>query len=240
MFELDVAIKLWRADLLTREAIRPGDLDELESHLRESTASLWEHGLSEEESFLLALRRLGHPTALEAEFAKSNGPSIWARRFLWMLSGYLVVVLLVGLAHLAAGLAVAGGIAVGAGGRSLVYLGGVTAVVCLVGWAILAAAVARGACERLRHRLDDVVAWLGARGPLLTGAILVAVGAVNGLARMLYPATIQQLRPSELHAFGMTNALYARPSVWLVSGLVLAWSVLTLRGHRDSRAEMAE
>ncbi len=69
-FDLNDAIHRWKATLGSAPSLRPEDLAELESHLRESTC-LWEaRGLNEEEAFLIAVRRLGNERELAREFAK--------------------------------------------------------------------------------------------------------------------------------------------------------------------------
>src|SRR6185369_11294317 len=45
------------------------------------------HGLSTEEAFLIATRRIGQGAALESEFGKINGRTIWIDRILWLLLG---------------------------------------------------------------------------------------------------------------------------------------------------------
>jgi hypothetical protein len=87
-FDLNRAIRDWRQNLEPSPALRGQDLDELESHLRDSTATLQATGLSAEESFLVAVRRIGQPTVLETEFGKINAPHVWLDRVLWMLIGF--------------------------------------------------------------------------------------------------------------------------------------------------------
>lgn len=72
-FDLNVALRLWREQLSQSPQFRAENLDELESHLRDSMASLQTKGLSAEESFLIGARRVGSAAALEREFAGENG-----------------------------------------------------------------------------------------------------------------------------------------------------------------------
>jgi hypothetical protein len=72
-FDLNMALRLWREQLSQSPQFRPENLDELESHLRDSMASLQTKGLSAEESFLIGARRVGSAAALEREFAGENG-----------------------------------------------------------------------------------------------------------------------------------------------------------------------
>jgi hypothetical protein len=76
-FDLIAAIHDWRLNLSQSPQFRPENLNELESHLRDSVASLQSKGLSAEESFLIGARRVGSASALEREFAAENGGRGW-------------------------------------------------------------------------------------------------------------------------------------------------------------------
>jgi hypothetical protein len=89
MFELEQAIADWRDALIDGGTINSDEKQELESHLRESTVTLSEKGLSDQEAFWIAANRLGHPTKLQNEFVKNNSAGRWRYRFFWMLAGYL-------------------------------------------------------------------------------------------------------------------------------------------------------
>lgn len=89
-FDLNGAIRQWRENLSQSPAFRGENLDELESHLRDSVAMFETRGLSAEEAFLVAARRMGACSALEAEFGKVNRSAIWLDRILWMLIGLQV------------------------------------------------------------------------------------------------------------------------------------------------------
>jgi hypothetical protein len=86
-FDLNLAVQRWREDLENSPALRCENVNELESHLRDSAASLQTGGLSAEEAFLIATRRIGKSQQLESEFGKLNRNSIWLGRILWMLIG---------------------------------------------------------------------------------------------------------------------------------------------------------
>lgn len=89
-FDLNAAIQLWRENLAQSPAFRIENLNELESHLRDSIAILQAKGLSAEEAFWVASRRAGNEKQLEAEFGKVNGRSVWLDRVFWMLIGWLI------------------------------------------------------------------------------------------------------------------------------------------------------
>jgi hypothetical protein len=86
-FDLNAAIRQWRDSLGRSPQFRAENLDELEAHLRDSVSTLQGGGLSDEEAFLVATRRLGSAAALAPEFSKVNAREIWLNRLLWMLLG---------------------------------------------------------------------------------------------------------------------------------------------------------
>jgi hypothetical protein len=84
-FDLNLAIQHWRENLAQSPAFRSENLNELESHLRDSIAALQAKGLSAEEAFIIATRRIGPRKALESEFGKVNGTLLWLERGLLIL-----------------------------------------------------------------------------------------------------------------------------------------------------------
>jgi hypothetical protein len=89
-FDLNHAIKRWRETLAQSPAFRSENLDELETHLRDSVVDLQSRGLSPGEAFVIATKRVGNNEALEREFGRVNGKSVWLDRVLWMLIGIQV------------------------------------------------------------------------------------------------------------------------------------------------------
>jgi hypothetical protein len=96
MFDLDAHIRDWRHQLLQHESVAPSEVDELESHLRDTVEEL-STALEPDEAFLLATRRVGSPDVVALEFSKINGARTWTRRAQWMLAGYLVMSLGLGM-----------------------------------------------------------------------------------------------------------------------------------------------
>ena len=78
-FDLNHAIQRWRDGLSQSPHFRREDLAELEAHARDSVATLQAKGLTGEEAFWVATRRLGSPLGLEPEFAKINRGEVWRR-----------------------------------------------------------------------------------------------------------------------------------------------------------------
>ncbi len=74
---LEQQIGAWRAHLRKSQTIASQDAAELEDHLREQVASLRADGLSEDEAFLVAVKRLGAVDALTLEFAREHSDRLW-------------------------------------------------------------------------------------------------------------------------------------------------------------------
>jgi hypothetical protein len=74
---LEEQIGQWRAYLRRRRAITGPDVEELEAHLRDQVGSLTQAGLSEDESFLVAVKRMGNLDALSREFAREHSERLW-------------------------------------------------------------------------------------------------------------------------------------------------------------------
>src|SRR5512139_28577 len=77
MFELESQIRKWRGHLRSSGSLREQDLEELESHLRDSIDDLTSRGITTEEAFLVSVRRLGDTEALGNEFAKITTENLW-------------------------------------------------------------------------------------------------------------------------------------------------------------------
>ena len=93
MFELEKSILEWKLAFQKRCSVDEASIEELESHLRESVAELSRKGLSEEEGFIVAMKRLGNAPALDAEFQKNSPLGVNQERLIWMFSGYLGITL---------------------------------------------------------------------------------------------------------------------------------------------------
>jgi hypothetical protein len=69
----------WRSYLRRRQAIHSVDADELEDHLRSQASALVKAGLTEDEAFLIAVKRIGELDALSREFAQEHSQRLWKR-----------------------------------------------------------------------------------------------------------------------------------------------------------------
>ena len=74
---IEAQIAQWRAWLRRRPAIRPPDVDELEGHLRDQITALVAAGLSGDEAFLVAVKRMGSLDAVSREFAREHSDRLW-------------------------------------------------------------------------------------------------------------------------------------------------------------------
>ena len=74
---LDRRIAEWRGYLSRRPEVRAVDVDELEDHLRDQVAALTAAGLTADEAFLVAVKRMGEIDALSREFAQEYSERLW-------------------------------------------------------------------------------------------------------------------------------------------------------------------
>ena len=74
---LEEQIAQWRAYLQRRQAIHRSDIEELEGHLRDQLTALIDAGLTGEEAFLVAVKRMGNLDALSREFARAHSERLW-------------------------------------------------------------------------------------------------------------------------------------------------------------------
>lgn len=77
MESVEAQIAEWRAYVASAPAVNGHDLDELESHLRDQIAELTDAGLTPDEGFLVAVKRMGEVDALSREFAREHSGRLW-------------------------------------------------------------------------------------------------------------------------------------------------------------------
>ena len=113
---VETSIEQWRAAILRGPAVSVADADELEGHLREQITDLIDAGLSDDEAFLIAVKRLGKVDQLTAEYAREHGDRLWKqlaisetadassrRPFVTMLVFAAIAVVVIQVARLIAG-----------------------------------------------------------------------------------------------------------------------------------------
>ncbi|MFC9474517.1 permease prefix domain 1-containing protein [Nocardia sp. NPDC056952] len=75
--ELQAHIDQWRGYVQRHRAISVADVDEMEDHLREQISTLHTAGLSSDEAFLVAVKRMGSMDAISREFALEHSERLW-------------------------------------------------------------------------------------------------------------------------------------------------------------------
>ena len=77
MESVESQISEWRAYVASAPAVDGHDVDELEDHLRQQIAELTDAGLTPDEGFLIAVKRMGDLDALSREFAREHSDRLW-------------------------------------------------------------------------------------------------------------------------------------------------------------------
>jgi hypothetical protein len=75
--ELEAQFAQWRQYVQRRRELLPSDTDELEDHLRGCVEELMGFGLSADEAFLVAVKRMGSLDELSREFAREHSERLW-------------------------------------------------------------------------------------------------------------------------------------------------------------------
>jgi hypothetical protein len=77
MSGVESQIAEWRRFVAEAPSVNGHDVDELEAHLRDQIVELGEAGLSAEEAFLVAVKRMGDIDSLSREFAREHSSRLW-------------------------------------------------------------------------------------------------------------------------------------------------------------------
>jgi hypothetical protein len=77
MESVESQIAEWRAYVANAPGVNGHDVDELEDHLRHQIAELTAAGLTADEGFLIAVKRLGDVDGLSREFAREHSGRLW-------------------------------------------------------------------------------------------------------------------------------------------------------------------
>ena len=101
MHSFEERINEWRNELMMVQNVDEAVADELEDHLRQKLNELSKLDLCDEDKFILAKSRLGHPEILGDEFKKLNSQSIRLKQIGYMIGGYLLIDTLLKLVHVA-------------------------------------------------------------------------------------------------------------------------------------------
>ncbi|MGH3132775.1 MAG: permease prefix domain 1-containing protein [Gaiellaceae bacterium] len=82
MESVESQIAEWRAYVATAPGVNGHDVDELEDHLRHQIAELNAAGLTADEAFLVAVKRMGDLDSLSREFAREHSGRLWKQLIL--------------------------------------------------------------------------------------------------------------------------------------------------------------
>lgn len=93
VYNLDKQVSNWQQGML-KGALTPDDVEELAIHIRDEIQVLQQNGLTDEEAWLVAMRRMGEPVVVDAEFNKVNRDYAVNRDLLMMFWGGTILVLL--------------------------------------------------------------------------------------------------------------------------------------------------
>jgi hypothetical protein len=77
MESMEAQIAEWRAYVENAPGVNGRDVDELEDHLRDQIAELNAAGLTADEGFLVAVKRMGDLDGLSREFAREHSGRLW-------------------------------------------------------------------------------------------------------------------------------------------------------------------
>jgi hypothetical protein len=75
--QLEAEIGEWRAFVEQNPSVQSHDVEELETHLRDQIADLIAAGLAADESFLIAVKRIGSIDDVSREFAREHSARLW-------------------------------------------------------------------------------------------------------------------------------------------------------------------
>src|SRR5918998_4243137 len=81
MESVESQIAEWRAYVSNAPGVNGRDVDELEDHLRHQIAELNSAGLTDDEAFLVAVKRMGDLDDLSREFAREHSGRLWKQLF---------------------------------------------------------------------------------------------------------------------------------------------------------------
>ena len=77
MADVESQIRRWKSHVYEAGSLSYSDIEELESHLRDSIDELTDRGVRNDEAFLIAVKRLGEISMIQQEFAKLSTEDIW-------------------------------------------------------------------------------------------------------------------------------------------------------------------
>jgi len=219
-FNLNQSIQRWRDTLAQSAAFRPDDLDQLETHLRDSIATHQARGLSLQDAFYVAKGRLGANDELTSEFAKINPARIWQDRVLWMLIGFLLIKFVGALASILSNLTL---LFIHSMTTNAHLLGTISAVASFGAYMALLLGIWRLGTVRpgLSSRL---LAWMQ-NHPILVAIGMLSLGPIASLPTTL---TLRTMPPSTFAVVSFYSAVQSM-LLHIVLPVIFAWLLIRTR-----------
>ncbi|MBT5711585.1 hypothetical protein HOI71_11115, partial [Candidatus Poribacteria bacterium] len=179
-------IAAWRRSLLAHDEFLRDDLDELEAHVRTAVEAQIAEGLPESEAAAYAIRDLGTPADIAAEYAKIDPNRVWRRRLRRMLAGALIGPVAVLVAVHGARVPL---LAAGWGPGSSVGIYYAFAIACLALLLASAVVLPRPGLSEERAALARAWGFLAARPwAIATATVAMLVGVLQWSGRILQVA----------------------------------------------------
>jgi len=227
--DLDNRIAAWRRQLLAKEVIQSDEADELESHLRISMGVLMEQGLSPDEAFLVAQKRLGLVEQLHGEYEKINGHRFWGCKIAWMIGGYLGITLIMGLIKVIASASVFVGKIYPLDGNQMGWVYSIATLAMLTAFIALTTWVSTGTIPL--PQLQDRLCSYSVRKKSVLLLILLSVVAGLDIGRSVLPVKLYSV-----HEVGQYYLVTNYLSLFLRIALPLVWVVVALKIIKKNRA----
>lgn len=248
VFDVEQAIRTWRAELAGHGSLRLADLDELESHLRDELEGLAEVGLEGRDAFVHAVSKLGAAQALGDEFGRGNPLFAWRLPGLLFLAGALLHLLgdagrsIAEASFRLLGTTLELGVVAGQIAQVIVLV--VPPVCGILGIVLFAQRLMPGSATVLPRVLRDLLHVRPRLACALRLGVVVGLGLVVFLADAVpFPSSIHRLDAERLRVLNSWNAI-AAPTyrlVWRVLPCALAVALtvtrrLATRGRSEKRA----
>lgn len=218
MFDMDRAVAEWKSEMSRGGVVAGADVEELESHLRESAERLMRAGLSAEEAFLVSVRRLGGTDSLRLEYGKERPERVWRERAAWMFAGLLAWQAIAGLSAMVSQAGVIAAVMAGARGSTLSWSAVVADVLALAAEFALAWMVYRQVTTGRVRRRPGV--WVATGVSAIVVGRIVSEGGMVGLARSISPSDL-----------GVAYLAHGYMAAALGLLLPIAFGVLAVRLH---------
>lgn len=207
MFELENEITRWKRAVASDGVVGRKETSELESHLRETVASLNEAGLTTEEAFMVGTHRLGEPFVLQNEYAKNNLSARWRQPVFWMLAGHLGIW---GIGKMVSALGTTAGAAMAFGGFGGAASGLAMVALMAMAWSLIFFIAFRG-----RQQFGSMTDSLPMKWMFTIGATLFIAPAINMVGHAV-PASL------------VSAAWYGEAAIYLsIGGVALNFCILT-------------